>query len=272
MCRYFHKIFLVVLMLVISQAAYAQSKQVKLSSLNWEPYIGKSLPGYGYVYELVDAAFKKSGYDIKVLFVPWARALLMAQRGDVDAVFPEYYSKERSDEFAFSKPFLGGPVGFYKRKDNLTEYSVDPRVHQDKALLDLSGYKFGIVRGYVNTQAFDRANYLFKEDVVDDFTNLKRLYFDRIQFIFIDKFVAEHILNKQLPSYKDELVFMDPPLEVKNLYLAFSRNAPDYDAKLQAFNQGLDMIKADGTLQKIYEKHGFKEILKYQKQTESLTK
>ena len=73
-----------------------------------------------------------------------------------------------------------------------------------------------------------------------------------------------------MPDYKDDLVFMDPPLEVKNLYLAFSRNATNYDVKLRAFNRGLEIIKADGTLQQIYEKHGFQEILRYQEQAENI--
>lgn len=260
-----HLLF-VFLLFVVTAPSYSQTKVVKLTTIDWEPYIGQSLPDNGYVYELVETAFKKSGYQIRVLFVPWARALLMAQRGEVDAVFPEYYSSAREKEFVFSDPFLGGPVGFYKRKDSLIEYQVDPRVNQEAALLALSGYKFGVVRGYLNTDTFDRADFLLKEDVVDDFTNLKRLYHNRIQLIFIDKFVAEYLLTRKMPDYVNQLEFMEPPLEIKHLYLAFSTKAPDYEKKRQAFNHGLKLTTQDGTLQRIYAKHGFTEVLWYQQQ------
>ena len=86
---------------------------------------------------------------------------------------------------------------------------------------------------------------------------MKKLFKGRIDFIFIDKYVAKHIIVTKYPHYLDELEFMEPPLEIKPLYIAFSKKAKDYDSKLKAFNSGLKKLEKDGSLTKIMEKHGF---------------
>ncbi len=237
---------------------------VTLATLDWQPYVGQDMEGFGYVYELVTQAFARGGYKTRVQFYPWARALDTVQRGRVDALFPEYYSGSRLGDFAYSNPFLGGPVGFYVRRDSGIEFSIDPRLDQLLALNGLSQYKFGVVRGYLNTDVFDNADFLYKEEVNDDLTNLQRLYHNRVQLIFIDKFVAEYLISKHLPQYKKVLVFLDPPLELKYLFVAFSKKVAGYEQKLKAFNRGLKDLQRDGTMEEIYSRHGFKEVLWYQ--------
>jgi len=50
---------------------------------------------------------------------------------------------------------------------------------------------------------------------------------------------------------------MSPAMEVKHLYLAFSKKDSGYKAKLAAFNRGLKAIQEDGTFEEILERHGF---------------
>ncbi len=57
------------------------------------------------------------------------------------------------------------------------------------------------------------------------------------------------------------LEFMEPPLENKMLYIAFSKHAADYWKKLTAFNAGPRQITVDGTLARIMERHGFRNII-----------
>lgn len=251
--------FLLILMAVT--AAGAAEKTVKLATLVWEPYVGPSLKNNGYVSEIVVEAFKRSGYATEIEFYPWARALKTAEYGEVDGVVPEYFDESRKAKFVFSDPFPGGPVGLYKRKDTIAAYPVDPRISQTEALRGLRDFRFGVVRGYINTAEFDAADFLRKEEVFSDELNLKKLYNKRIQFMFIDKLVAEHLVKNKFPQYEAELEFMEPPLENKLLYIAFSKQVPDYQAKLAAFNAGLQQIIADGTLAKIIERHGLRVII-----------
>lgn len=234
----------------------AVDKTVTLATLAWEPYVGPTLKNNGYLSEIIREAFKRVGYTTEILFFPWARAVITAEYGDVDGLFPEYLDEKRKAQFVFSDPFPGGPAGLYKRKDTIATYTVNPQINQTEALHGLEDFRFGVVRGYVNTAEFDAADFLKKEEVVSDELNLKKLYNRRIQFMFIDKYVAEYLIKHKFPEYEAELEFMQPALENKLLYIAFSKQAPGYLDKLAAFNAGLQQIQADGTLKMIMQQHG----------------
>jgi ABC-type amino acid transport substrate-binding protein len=242
--------------LMIAQVAYS-GQTVTLATLEWEPYIGPNMDNNGYVHEIVAEAYKRSGINVDIRFLPWARAVKTAETGKRDGLFPEYYDESRLEKFVFSDSFPGGPVGLYKRKDNKVSFAVDPQKRQTEALRALKKYRFGVVRDYVNTKEFDNATFLTKDVAKSDETNLKKLFKGRIDFIFIDKYVAKHIIVRKYPHFLSELEFMEPPLEVKPLYIAFSKKAKDYQNKLNAFNKGLKKLREEGMLDKILEKHGF---------------
>jgi len=250
-------IFFILISCVFFAGLLNAENVVTLATLEWEPYIGPNMKNNGYVYEIVEKAFERVNYKIDVKFLPWARAVKVTEDGVRDGLFPEYYDEGRKPKYVFSNPYPGGPVGLYKRKDLNVKYSVDPQKQQTEALKALKQYKFGVVRGYVNTTEFDAASFLKKDAVASDELNLKKLFKKRIDFIFIDKYVAKHIIVTKYPHYLGELEFMEPPLENKPLYIAFSTKAKNYEQKQKAFNEGLKMIEQDGTLNKILEKHGF---------------
>ncbi len=233
------------------------SKLVVLATSDWEPYIGEKLPGHGYVHEIAVEAFKSMGYRTEIHFYPWARALAMAEGGKADGLFPEYFEEHRQASFAYSNPFQGGPVGFLVRKDSRIAFDKDPRKNLTEALRGLASHRFGVVRGYVNTQAFDEATFLTKEEAGSDAQNIQKLWAQRIDLIFIDQFVARHLIRTRFPDMSDRLVFLEPPLEIKPLYIAFSKRAPGYEQKLKDFNAGLERIEKAGTLKAILKKYGF---------------
>jgi len=251
------KAFLVILFSLIFSSVIYAGQTVTLATLEWEPYIGPNMDNNGYVHEIVVEAYKRSGIKVDIRFLPWARAVKTAETGKRDGLFPEYYDESRLENFVFSDSFPGGPVGLYKRKDNKISFAVDPQKKQTEALKALKQYRFGVVRGYVNTKEFDNADFLTKDIANSDETNLKKLFKGRIDFIFIDKYVAKHIIVRKYPHFLSELDFMEPPLEIKPLYIAFSKKAKNYQQKLNAFNMGLKILRETGMLDQIIEKHGF---------------
>lgn len=251
------KILLFGIFLSCSLNCDASDKQVTLATLEWPPYIGKKLPKKGYVHEIISSVFERSGYDITIQFYPWARALHLAKSGAVDGLMPEYFDESRLNNFVFSSPIPGGPVGFYKRKKDKIVFTVNPKNEPEKALLGLKGLSFGIVRGYINTKAFDEADYLLKDPVVDDDLNLKKLFSKRIDLIFIDKYVARYLITEKYPWMWDSLEFMEPELETKNLYIAFSKKSAGYEQKLKDFNATLKTMEMTGELKDIILNHGF---------------
>lgn len=226
----------------------ARAEKVVLSSLNWEPYIGQNLKDMGYVAKIAREAYKVSGHELEIKYYTWARTAKMAQVGQVDGYFPEYYAKNLEDDFYFSDPFPGGPLGFFKRKGSEIEFTT---------LDKLRPYTIGVVRGYINEANFDAADYLTKQAVSDDLTNIKKLLKNRIDLFVADKFVGFYLLDKNLPHMKGQMVFVDPPLENKDLYVCFSRKLKKSRMFLDDFNKGLKNIKESGRLEEIMKEHGF---------------
>jgi len=239
--------FILSISILISVNVYSAGN-VTLASLDWEPYIGQNLENQGYVAELVREAFKAEGYTLKIVYLPWARVVSMAKKGEYDGYFPEYYSDSLKKDFFVSDPFQGGPLVFFERKGaNITFNKLE----------DLKPFRIGVVRGYVNTEAFDNASYLKKDEVKDDFTNLKKLVAGRIDLMVADKFVGYHLIKTKMPQNKNKIDVVKPVLEEKDLYVCLSKKVKSGDQKLKAFNAGLKKIKENGLMNSILKKHGF---------------
>lgn len=226
----------------------AAGSKVVLGTLNWEPYIGETLPSQGWVAEVAKEAFNRSGYTLEIRFRPWARLLMEAEKGKYDGYFPEYFAEKLKQHFLLCDPFKGGPLGFFKLKGKQITFNT---------LQDLKPFRIGIVRGYVNTAEFDAATFLQKDESVDDLENLKKLLAGRIDLMVVDKYTGMSILKKNMPEKLDQVEFLSPPLEAKELYVCISKKTADSTAKLEAFNKGLQSMLADGTFESIMKQHGF---------------
>jgi len=226
----------------------AAEKKISLATLEWEPYVGRKLVNQGFTSEIVSQALKRVGYEVEINFMPWARVITQVKKGKLDAAYPAYYSEERTKTYSVTSSFATGPLGFYKLKKQTVSY---------KTLQDLKGYKIGVVRGYINTQAFDQANYLKKRVGNSDIQNLRKLSRNKIDLVIIDKLTAQHILNTTFTEGRDQLEFLEPPLEEKSLHLIFSRKIKNFQQKTLDFEKGLQAIIADGTVKEIMKRHGF---------------
>lgn len=224
------------------------AETIKLATLEWEPYIGEKLKNQGYVAEIVIQAFKKSGYQVQIDYMPWARVVKLAEKGTYDGYFPEYYSDSLKESFHVSDAMPGGPLGLFKRKGDTISYTK---------LKDLTPYKIGVVRGYINTAEFDAADYLNKDEANDDLTNFRKLLKKRIDLVVADKFVGLYVVEQNLSYNLNDIEFIDPPLESKDLFVCISKKSPAASMKIKAFNTGLNAITNDGTVKQILKNHGF---------------
>lgn len=267
--RYF---IIVILSLLIAAQSFAAKKQIRLLTLDWEPYVGSEIPNNGFVATIITQAFTKAGYDVKIEFHPWNKAMEIAQDGKADGVFPAYHKKSREEHFIFSTPFAKSPLelckiryfqspspggGISNQQGYYIQYITDPRIDQTQALRDLKKYRFGVVKGYAHTPEFDAADFLTKVQVASDAANIAQLLRGDVQLIVIDRYVARNIMIKQFPWRSGEVEFMKPALSLKDLYLAISKKTTDSEEKLKDFNLGLKILKEDGKLDLLMRQYGF---------------
>jgi len=224
------------------------NEKIYLTSLDWPPYSGKSLPDQGASIAVAKAAFKAMDYELIVDFFPWSRAVYLAKEPDSKyaGYFPEYYAKDIEQTFIFSAEMGNGPLGFVQNKSKPISWET---------LDDLSTYAIGTVRDYVNTTEFDlRANdgRLTVKPVTSDLQNIRKLAAERLQLAVIDKNVLSYLLETEpkLKEFQDKVEFNPKLLEDKSLYVCFRKGA--LGQKLtKVFNEGLKKIN----IKEIMSKH-----------------
>ena len=243
----------------VSTVSMAKQKEINLVTTEWAPYVNQDKSYHGYTYETVVAAFEQSGYKVNVKFMSWPDALAAVKSGEADGVFPAYLKKEKLADFAFSRPFLGGPVGFYKRRDSAifvpAELAQADKIDQEAIIDTLTAYDIGIVDGYTNIPAIDNNTKLKKHAVSTDEENLRQLYEGKVQLAVIDQYTAQHILDHRFSQHQAEaLTFMQPAITTQQFYLAVAKQGPLAKSILLAFNEGLAEIRQNGILERILDK------------------
>ncbi len=247
------KIFIIIICLLSGSVigATAQEKTVNLVSLAWPPYYDQFLPDYGLSGKIVAAAYASQGWKVNFFVKAWVQCLEKVKKGEFDAAPNAYYTDERAQIYHYSDPYLECPIVFFKRKDQPITW---------KNYEDLKPYRIGIIRGYANPEAFDKADFLTKCIARDPVLNFKKLLLKQVDLVVSEKFVGNHIILTKLPDHEKKLFEpITPPLDTIKLYVIFSKKAPGIQPKIDAFNAGLEIIKSNGTFQQIVSEYGVKE-------------
>jgi polar amino acid transport system substrate-binding protein len=219
---------------------------VTLTATEWPPYTGRALPDQGATSAVVRAAFAAMGYQLKIEFYPWARAVLLADtHAGYAGVFPEYYSDVRKRQFILSPPIGHGPLGLAQRRAHPVKWGT---------LDDLSHWTIGVVQGYVNTTEFDR-RVARKQQRVDvsssDTLNLNKLAIGRVDLAIVDPYVFDYLAEHDplVAAAARQLEINPHLLENKDLYIAFKRS-PEGERWARLFAAGLKKIDVAGIMRR----------------------
>jgi polar amino acid transport system substrate-binding protein len=218
------------------QPARAETPPLHLASLEWLPYVGRSLPDGGLSGAVAKSVAARFGYGITIDYFPWKRAMQVGG-SDPDYVgyFPAYHTPERAQQCHFSAPMGNSTVGLAM----LAETPLHWRM-----LDDLAGNKLGVVLGYSNGEAFDqmvKGGKLLVDASESDTINLKKLLAGRIRAAVIDKAVLRYLLasDPTLSKERSKLIFDEQPIAVLTLHVCFQRTPlglklkQSYDAALR---------------------------------------
>lgn len=228
-------------LILILCGAFTPKKTVHIATLDWVPFISPSLPNNGWVAQVAEAAFAQENIKVEWHFYPWPRALIAAELGKVDAVYPAFYSDERATRFNFSDSYRGGLSVIVTLKSSGIDFKT--------SLRELSPYTIGVVRGYVFGKDFDEAKYLKKVESTDDAQNIRKLIHKRVDLIIINLSVLQNLMKTQYanePKITDIKV-IGPPVQVEYFRVAFTKKRDTNDLR-RAYESGLSKIKASKKL------------------------
>ena len=248
-------------------------KVIKIATLDWKPYIGKSLCKQGWVQQYTIAILTTLGYEIHSDFFPWARSVSRVEKGKYDILYPEYFidksapsdvykGTRRLKHLSLSKPFPGGPIAFMAKKGFEPNYNKNTK----KTFFNLKNEKIGVVRGYQNTPEFDKLMdknppFFNITTVNNDIQNAKILFKGRVNLIIGDPSVIKYSIkttNKLSNSKKNKILnkikTVQPHIKYNNLFYALSKKKKNWENLRKAINSKIQEFETEGTMYKIIEK------------------
>lgn len=202
-------------------------------SSDFVPHNGEHLPGQGPAVILVKAIFEQQAVQTNLQFLPWPRALKMARTGQAAAVLTLWYDKERARDLIY-------PTPLYQNETVFLQNNNAPLPATPLDALQNSRLRLGLVRGYSYPEVVRNAN-AQKVELLSDHESLQMLARGRVDFVIVERWVAQHIIRTELTEAQNVLRVVGPVLERKPMYIAFSRNysgiaqlVAHYEAGLQS--------------------------------------
>ncbi len=126
-------------------------------------------------------------------------------------------------------------------------------------ITDLATYKIGLIRGTAISAEFDQASFLNKKEVNTLKQGMEMLYANRLDFYVTAEMSAKYFINNSNSHYNknnEALVALEPELNVHQFHLGFSIKDKANIVRMNAFNFGLDRLKASGRYDAILREHG----------------
>ncbi|MGC0155225.1 substrate-binding periplasmic protein [Chromobacterium vaccinii] len=222
-------------------AAACAGESLMLAASEYPPYMSPRMDNGGVAVAIVREAFRRAGYPVKTVYLPWARAVNEAHDGHLDGIVGLWTTPERKRDFLFSQAFLDNHIGFFKRRDEAIRY---------RTLADLKAYTVGTVRGYANSEAFERAG-LKTDETLSDSSNLAKLAAHHIDLALIDRGVANYLLGGSQAALAGKLEWLPPAVVVYPMHLGIARRQPQAEKRIADFNRALETMRQDGTLDKM---------------------
>lgn len=202
-------------------------------------YLEEGKPAGIYV-DIMNAILKKmDNYNVKIILRPWKRALLLAEKNEIFAIFPPYFRPEtRPWLVQYSNPILKEDYTIICRKEVFADY---PRnIWPD----DYKNLTIGINHGF----AIPGLQSLRYEEAKDGETNFKKMLNGRIDCYANDS-NALVFYSQQLGKDAARLQF-GVKISSEDGYLAVTEAKPAAfrTAFLEQFNIELQKLRATGEL------------------------
>lgn len=226
--------------LFLSLPSKAQSTKVRITTGEWPPFTSQSLLHHGFAAHVTKEAFAVSGISVTWGFMPWARAMSLAEHTQSHASIPWLHSPEREQKFYYSEPILIEKRIFYVRtSDNL----------QWESLTDFHGKTIG---AYANApHPLLREKFKTEDLRLLEFPNhlfaFRALLNGRIDAVVIGSDAARFILQNNFTAA--ERSKMKPVPEIVGhveYHLLISRQLENGADLMNKFNAGLQKLRANG--------------------------
>jgi polar amino acid transport system substrate-binding protein len=225
----------------------ADNPPIKIGACEWLPYTSAQLDRNGFMSEAAVEVLKKAGYESTIEFYPWKRAFVYAKEGIIQGLLGASYTEERTKWFIYPEPLTMDEMVLVTQKGKNVKFT---------SYKDLAPATIGIIIGSSWIDEFKTIEGLKLELVPFMEMNFKKVALDRLDYAVESRLNIEFLLNTSLIDIKDKVEIVLPPFNVSPGYLVFSKKMENYKEITLGFNKALKQMIKDGSIKKIYEKHG----------------
>ena len=233
------KVKYVLVLLVFFYPHFISSKTITICGASFPPSTivenGKLVRGYS--VEVIAESFSRLKLDYQLEVLPWKRCLWLVKAGDIDAVI---------DTSIYNEPIITGkfPISY----NQLAIYVREDFPDAEYSPISLRGKLIGIPRGYTSYFNLAKENGwlgLETDDEENMFTMLEKGRFD---YAFSDTSTALSMASKVNARIKP----LKPVVTSQKYFLGFS---PNHEALALAFDEVIEKMIQDGTMNRIYIKY-----------------
>ena len=185
------------------------------------------------VDNILDAA-EASGLEVEFAFQPWRRSIALTKQGQLDGLCVCSYRPDREKWLLYSDELGRTVAGIFLAPD----YD-GPEI---RGFADLQNLRLGVVGGY-NLEVVLRDRGVEALTVLDEFAGLRMLQYGRI-----DAYLGHWSVGRFYMSERN----LDPGFpfietDTTPYHLCVRRSLPNAEDVVRRFNQGLAVIRGNGT-------------------------
>lgn len=230
-----------------TSSVYCETNKLLIVHTDWFPYTyqenGKSL---GFEIEVFKEVMKQMNIEVEFVEYPWKRCLNALENGSADGLISLLKTPEREKFTYYPDTHISvSKTVFFTQKDKEIQFNGSYE--------GLKNYRIGVVLGFSYGEAFDKADYLQKDNAVNVETIIKKILAGRNDLGAENQAVINATAIKL--GVKDQIKFIEPPIHTNKLYVGFSK-AKGHEKLCKDFSKALAEFKATDNYNKILEKYG----------------
>ena len=217
------------------------AETILITTGEFVPDYSKNYKHHGLTPHIVTQAFALEGVKVEWLFVPWARAMHLAQNTHADASCCWAKNQQRQGNFLYSVPIQSrSSVLFHLKSNKFNWQTID----------DFEGITIGGVTGYTYGKTLDRAEKAGKFTIYRIKTEkqgFNMLLLNRISLFVSDKKIGYSMLSDFFQKDKVELITHHPKaIQTFHNHLIISKKHAKNKKLIELFNKGLKKLKETG--------------------------
>ncbi|NLT21884.1 MAG: transporter substrate-binding domain-containing protein [Syntrophorhabdus sp.] len=213
----------------------------------WYPYTYKQDNGAGgFEIDIFRAVMKRMGIEAVFAQFPFKRCLKMLEEGHAHVLISVLKTPERGRYTVFPGEHLSiSRTSLFTRAGTQVRYGG--------SLKDLRGYTIGVIPGFSYGAAFDNADYLKKEEVLNTRRLVNMVVSGRLHLGIENEAVIRSVAGSL--GVAGSIRFLNPPIHSRKLYAGFSRRLGLQQLAAE-FSRNLKDFKDTGEYRDILRKYG----------------